>query len=231
MITEHFSSAGEVVSVRIINGPDGRKKGFGYVEFADSASAKKALELADSELDGRNIRVDLSAPRPERTEKISAPADTLFVGNLSFDATEDGLRELFSEHGEIVSCRLPTDRESGNPKGFAYVQYSDIENAKAALEALTVPNTRAARSVSTLALQDQREVLTVEVVVAVVARRIRWGPWRRPWWIWRRSRRRPWRIRRRPWTWRRWSWTRSWWFLKKPLLISFTHCWSFPSLF
>ncbi|KAI9333551.1 hypothetical protein BDR26DRAFT_603353 [Obelidium mucronatum] len=136
-ISEHFSVCGEVVSVRIINGPDGRKKGFGYVEFADSEAAKKALELADSEIDGRAIRVDLSQPKPERKpEQKSAPADTLFVGNLSFDASEDGLKGIFAEHGEVTSVRIPTDRESGNPKGFAYVQFADIESAKAALEAL-----------------------------------------------------------------------------------------------
>jgi nucleolin len=84
------------------------------------------LELAGKEIDGRAVRVDLSTPRPPRGENggggrkeapKSAPADTLFIGNLSFNASEDGLYELFGEHGDVSSIRIPTDRESGKPKG------------------------------------------------------------------------------------------------------------------
>ncbi|KAJ3379506.1 hypothetical protein HDU84_006609 [Entophlyctis sp. JEL0112] len=142
MVTEHFADCGEVVSVRIVLGPDGRKKGYGYVEFADAESAKKALELAGSQLDGREIRIDLSTPRPDRKAESSksGDSDTLFVGNLSFDATVEDIQGIFAEHGEVTSCRIPTDRESGNPKGnrnrFGYVTFASVEAAKSALEAL-----------------------------------------------------------------------------------------------
>ncbi|KAI8616807.1 hypothetical protein BC830DRAFT_169374 [Chytriomyces sp. MP71] len=137
-IAEFFAECGEVVGVRIISGPDGKKKGFGYVEFSTSEAAKKGVEMAGSELDGRAIRCDLSTPKPARRDEkpASAPADTLFVGNMSFNATEEGLREVFSEHGEVTSVRIPTDRETGNPKGFGYVSFSSVEGAKVALEAL-----------------------------------------------------------------------------------------------
>ncbi|KAJ3387901.1 hypothetical protein HDU80_011815, partial [Chytriomyces hyalinus] len=137
-VAQVFAECGEVVGVRIISGPDGKRKGFGYVEFADSKSAKNALKMADTEVDGRPIRVDLSTPRPAKKPEASssAPSDTLFVGNMSFNATEEGLREVFGEHGEVVSCRIPTDRETGNPKGFGYITYSNVDSAKAALEAL-----------------------------------------------------------------------------------------------
>ncbi|KAJ3383898.1 hypothetical protein HDU84_003301 [Entophlyctis sp. JEL0112] len=138
MVKEHFAECGEVVGVRIVLGPDGRKKGYGYVEFADAESAKKALEMAGSSLDGREIRIDLSTPRPERKAETpkSEASDTLFVGNLSFDATVEDVQAIFAEHGEVTSCRIPTDRESGNPKGFGYVTFASVDAAKAALESL-----------------------------------------------------------------------------------------------
>ena len=60
-------------------------------------------------------------------------AQKLYVGNLPFSATEDSLRNLFSEHGEVHSINLITDRDTGRPRGFGFVE---MENADAAIEAL-----------------------------------------------------------------------------------------------
>jgi nucleolin len=58
----------------------------------------------------------------------------LFVGNLDFDTTEDDLRTLFGEAGDVVSITLPTDRDTGRPRGFAFVEMSTVEQAAAVLE-------------------------------------------------------------------------------------------------
>ena len=60
-------------------------------------------------------------------------AQKLYVGNLSFQSTEDELRDLFSQHGEVTSVRLISDRDTGRSRGFAFVE---MENANAAIEAL-----------------------------------------------------------------------------------------------
>ena len=60
----------------------------------------------------------------------------IYVGNLSYDTTEDELRALFEQHGEVTDLHVPTDRESGRPRGFAFVEMSDEEKAGAAIEAL-----------------------------------------------------------------------------------------------
>lgn len=57
----------------------------------------------------------------------------LFVGNLPFSSTEDSIKELFSKYGEVVSVKIPTDRLSGRPKGFCFVE---MENADAAVTEL-----------------------------------------------------------------------------------------------
>ena len=58
----------------------------------------------------------------------------LFVGNLSPDTTGDELRALFSEAGEVDSCHLITDRDSGRSKGFAFIEMNTQDIANAAKE-------------------------------------------------------------------------------------------------
>lgn len=146
---EYFSHYGEVEGARIITDrASGKSKGFGYVDFADLESAKKSLELNETEWEGRTIKVTYSQPKQkfdggdagagaggkkQFNDELSAPSNTLFVGNLPFSATEDAVWETFGEFGKVSSVRLPTDRETGQPKGFGYIEYLDQEGATAAV--------------------------------------------------------------------------------------------------
>jgi len=60
----------------------------------------------------------------------------LYVGNLSYDTTEDQVKELFSGYGTPDSVRLITDRDTGRAKGFGFVEFSNDQEAKAAMSAL-----------------------------------------------------------------------------------------------
>jgi RNA recognition motif-containing protein len=55
----------------------------------------------------------------------------LYVGNLSFTATEDSVRTLFSAHGTVESVSLITDRDTGRPRGFGFVQMSNADASRA----------------------------------------------------------------------------------------------------
>ena len=143
-LSNEFADAGDVVSARVqMDRQSGRSRGFGYVEFATASAAQSALEkFQGKEIDGRAIKLDLSTPRqpnPAARAKqfgdvASAPSSTLFVGNISWNTTEDMLWEHFGQYGEVSSVRVPTDRESGKPKGFGYIEFSDIESAKKGYE-------------------------------------------------------------------------------------------------
>jgi RNA recognition motif-containing protein len=63
-------------------------------------------------------------------------AQKVYVGNLSYNTTESTLRTLFAEYGEIESVNLITDRDTGRPKGFAFVEMSTEQAAQAAISAL-----------------------------------------------------------------------------------------------
>jgi RNA recognition motif-containing protein len=60
----------------------------------------------------------------------------LFVGNLSFKTSQQELQDLFAQHGEVVSVSIPQDRETGRPRGFAFVEMSTQESAESAIKAL-----------------------------------------------------------------------------------------------
>ncbi len=64
----------------------------------------------------------------------------LYVGNLPFSTTEDRLREIFSQHGEVASASIVMDRETGRPRGFGFVEMNDDAQAKAAITALNGQN-------------------------------------------------------------------------------------------
>ena len=60
----------------------------------------------------------------------------LYIGNLSFKVTEENVRGLFTEIGEVVSINLVTDARTGKPKGFAFVVMASDGDAQKAIEAL-----------------------------------------------------------------------------------------------
>jgi RNA recognition motif-containing protein len=60
----------------------------------------------------------------------------IYCGNLSFQATEDEIRQLFEAHGPVTSVHMVMDRETGRPRGFAFVEMADDKAASAAIQAL-----------------------------------------------------------------------------------------------
>ncbi|KAF8313390.1 RNA-binding domain-containing protein, partial [Clavulina sp. PMI_390] len=148
-LKSEFETYGEVISARVqVDRASGRSRGFAYVEFKEMSAAQAAIADSSKEIDGRAPRLDFAPVRtaPDQTkrarafdDKVSEPSSILFVGNLSFDATEDAyvlFMEKFGEYGEVVNIRLPTDRETGQPKGFGYVEFGQQADAVKAFDAL-----------------------------------------------------------------------------------------------
>ena len=63
-------------------------------------------------------------------------ATNLYVGNLSYETSEEKLRTLFSEYGEIEAVNVITDRYTGRPRGFAFVEMAEEKAAQEAIGAL-----------------------------------------------------------------------------------------------
>ena len=63
-------------------------------------------------------------------------AKKIYVGNMNYATTEDELRELFASHGEVAEVKVIYDRDTGRPRGFAFVEMSTDEQADAAIAAI-----------------------------------------------------------------------------------------------
>ncbi|XP_021753039.1 RNA-binding protein 39-like isoform X2 [Chenopodium quinoa] len=140
-IFEFFSRAGKVRDVRLIMDRNSRRsKGVGYIEFYDVMSVPMAIALSGQLIRGQPVMV-----KPSEAEKnlvqstsstaagltVSGAARRLYVGNLVPNITEEQLRVVFESFGIIELVQLPRD-EAGLCKGFAFVQFARLEDAKAA---------------------------------------------------------------------------------------------------
>ncbi|KAL2212401.1 RNA-binding domain-containing protein [Sarocladium strictum] len=153
LLWESFKEFDGLVGARVVmDKHTGRSRGFGYVDFGTSEACVTAYEaMQGKEIDGRAINLDYANartaeanPRERANDRantygdtLSPETDTLFVGNLPFDVDQETVREFFGDVAEVASIRLPTDMETGNLKGFGYVSFNSVEDAKAVLTAKT----------------------------------------------------------------------------------------------
>jgi RNA recognition motif-containing protein len=129
-----FTRVGRVMSVRIMRDRDtGHTRGFGFVEMGDREAEQAIQQLNGVELHGQALSVTEARPRPESTAGRGSPPSRLFVGNLPYDATEVEVKNLFVAVGPVALVSLPVERESGRPRGFAFVDFAERAHAEEAV--------------------------------------------------------------------------------------------------
>uniref|UniRef100_A0A1J3JPF3 RNA-binding protein 39 n=1 Tax=Noccaea caerulescens TaxID=107243 RepID=A0A1J3JPF3_NOCCA len=142
-VYDFFSKAGKVRDVRLIMDRNSRRsKGVGYIEFYDVMSVPMAIALSGQMFLGQPVMV-----KPSEAEKNLAQSNTstggvggngpvdrkLYVGNLHFNMTDLQLRQLFEPFGPVELVQLPLDLETGQCKGYGFIQFAQLEHSKAAL--------------------------------------------------------------------------------------------------
>ncbi|XP_019231356.1 PREDICTED: RNA-binding protein 39 [Nicotiana attenuata] len=144
-VYEFFSQAGKVRDVRLIMDRNSRRsKGVGYIEFYDAMSVPMAIALSGRLLFGQPVMVKPSEAEKNLVQSTASGGGSglagpnaaserkLYVGNLHFNMTELQLRQIFEAFGPVELVQLPTDPETGHCKGFGFVQFAQLEHAKAA---------------------------------------------------------------------------------------------------
>jgi RNA recognition motif-containing protein len=102
--------------------------------FSNGKTAKKPIASSQP---ARNGAPQSSSPRPQRKpEPVEVSSPRLYVGNLSFDASESDLFDLFNGVGHVQNAEVVSYRHNQRSKGFAFVQMQTIEEAKRAVEEL-----------------------------------------------------------------------------------------------
>eukprot|EP00584_Thalassiosira_punctigera_P011030 CAMPEP_0172526122 /NCGR_PEP_ID=MMETSP1067-20121228/1109_1 /TAXON_ID=265564 ORGANISM="Thalassiosira punctigera, Strain Tpunct2005C2" /NCGR_SAMPLE_ID=MMETSP1067 /ASSEMBLY_ACC=CAM_ASM_000444 /LENGTH=390 /DNA_ID=CAMNT_0013309565 /DNA_START=144 /DNA_END=1316 /DNA_ORIENTATION=+ len=130
-LTAAFAVYGEVKDCFIPTDYDGNTRGFGFIQMDEEDALKAIEEMNGTELDGRTLNVNKSLPKGT---KATPKQVKLYVGNLSWGTEEEALRELYEEYGKVVDCYIPTDRETGQHRGFAFVTMEPDDALRAADE-------------------------------------------------------------------------------------------------
>ncbi|ELR02421.1 hypothetical protein VC83_04296 [Pseudogymnoascus destructans] len=136
-LEREFAPYGEIVTSRIAQDPRGLSKGFGYIEFRDIESARNAIEQRNQTIfEGRRLIVNYMAKTRSNAKSKNPPSKTLFIGNLAFEMTDADLNKLFRDIVNVIDVRVAIDRRTGQPRGFAHADFTDVESAVKAAEIL-----------------------------------------------------------------------------------------------
>lgn len=144
-----FSDA-SVTRIHLPKGPEkfgrSQSRGFAYVDFSTEKALKEAMGLSEQLLTGRRVLIKNAKSfegRPEKSQEQSnsgpaaksghPPSRRIFVGNLSFDVTKEGLEEHFAPCGTVESVHMATFQDTGKCKGYAWVEFDEIAPAEAAV--------------------------------------------------------------------------------------------------
>ena len=133
-LQEFFSKYGTVVKAETIKREDGSSIGVGYVEFENVEDKKNVLlNKYDLSIDGRRLDV-----REDRSQNNIDISKTLYVGNISYKTTEEGLKKFFSDFCQNLKGNFKVNIQknyNGENKGYAYIEFENQEDVESALKA------------------------------------------------------------------------------------------------
>ena len=116
---------------------------FAYIDFLELTEAQTALNALDRQVfEGRRLSVQFAVPRASGVRRSASnmpkapPSRTLFIGNMSFELSDQDLNDLFKNIKNVLDVRVAIDRRTGQPRGFAHADFTDIESAQAAMKQL-----------------------------------------------------------------------------------------------
>ncbi|MEB3245813.1 MAG: RNA-binding protein [Vampirovibrionales bacterium] len=142
-----FGRCGNVVSAKIpLRREDSKPRGFAFVEMGSAQEAEQAIRQCNGTLlHGRDLVVDYQDEnrpagggygRSGFESASSGPNSKLFVRQVAYSVSEATLETLFAQTASVLSVKIPTDRDTGAPKGFAFVEMASADDAQRVMQSL-----------------------------------------------------------------------------------------------
>ncbi|KAL8549731.1 hypothetical protein ACS0TY_008540 [Phlomoides rotata] len=138
-IRSYFEGCGTITSIDCMTFPDsGKFRGIAIITYKTEAAAKRALALDGSDMGGLFLKIQPYKSAtvnklPNFSPSVVDGYNRIYIGNLSWDITEDDLRKLFTDC-TVTSIRFGKDKETGEFKGYAHVDFADGLSLNTALK-------------------------------------------------------------------------------------------------
>jgi len=130
----YFRGFGEVISFKIAIDQVGRSKGYGFLLLNNGSKVGKTLKTQTHNIHGKLFRVkDIESKKNRGVAKQEELKRKIFVAGIGTETTESDLGNHFSTFGTILDILINKDKNSGRRKGFAFILFSQIREAEAAL--------------------------------------------------------------------------------------------------
>lgn len=136
-LNEKFSPFGNIMSCKVVKDTSGQSRGYGFVQYDDAESAKRAIEkLNGTFMNDKQIYVGPFIRRQERENSVDKTKfNNVYVKNLSESTKDEDLKMIFGEYGTITSAVVMRDSD-GKSKCFGFVNFENPDDAAKAVEAL-----------------------------------------------------------------------------------------------
>jgi len=133
-LKEFFEKWGEIVDVVVMKDPvTKRSRGFGFITYAKACMVDDAMMNRPHKIDGREVETKRAVPRDDIDKPdIAWTVKKMFVSGIKEHA-EDELREYFGQYGNILNIQIVVDKETGQRKGFGFIEFDDSDSVDKAV--------------------------------------------------------------------------------------------------
>eukprot|EP01129_Flabellula_baltica_P017547 TRINITY_DN9753_c0_g1_i1.p1 TRINITY_DN9753_c0_g1~~TRINITY_DN9753_c0_g1_i1.p1 ORF type:complete len:352 (-),score=108.73 TRINITY_DN9753_c0_g1_i1:23-1078(-) len=135
-VRQFFKKCGVIKNFRVLGRySEDRETYVCFFDFRGEKAAEKAVSMNGTTFNNKILEIRLATDtRPSKNQKKKNVINTtLVVKNVNFNSNEKAIRKLFNKYGLVKNVRIPLDYNTGEPKGFCFITYSNMKGVRAAL--------------------------------------------------------------------------------------------------